>query len=154
MRWTILCVVAATTLVGCGDERAVDPDLGSTSDGITLNTSSWTGGEGEAWMEAGIAGVVRIDATGCVYLGSPTSNVVRDIAWPAGYTASRQTDESVAIRNADGVVVAATGRRVDFGGGTIPGVKLECRAQGPRARIEPGDSGVVMVTDVLPPLDD
>jgi hypothetical protein len=48
MRWTILSVVAATMLVGCGDERAVHSDLGSTSDGITLNTSSWTGGVGRS----------------------------------------------------------------------------------------------------------
>jgi len=114
---------------------------------VTLNTSSWTGGEGDYWMQMAVDGVVRVDATGCVYLGSDQSDVVRDIVWPAGYTASREPDGSVTILNADGVVVAATGNRIQFGGGGAPpGTDLKGRAK--------GSVGAIMVTDVLPPLID
>jgi hypothetical protein len=155
MRWVILGVAAAVSMAGCGDEGSADSELGAASGGITLNTTSWRPyEEGASWMEAGIGGIVRVDANGCVYLGSDRSDLVRDIAWPAGYSASRQSDGSMVIMNPDGVVVAATGHRVAFGGGAVPGIELQCRAQGPRDRSEPGDSGVIMVTDVLPPLKD
>jgi hypothetical protein len=118
---------------------------GVVSHQVTLNTSSWTGGPGEVWMLMAVAGVVRVDPTGCVYLGSDQSDVVRDIVWPAGHTASREPDGSVTIRNRDGVVVAATGHRIEFGGGGAPpGTDFNCRAQ--------GSTGAIMVTDVLPPL--
>jgi hypothetical protein len=146
MKWILGLAAATVTMAGCGED---DPASGATSDGVTLNTSSWDGSWG---MEALIVGVVRVDASGCVYLGSDRSEFVRDIAWPPGYTASRQRDGSVTISNADGVVVAATGRHIEFGGGVVPGVELLCRAKGPRDSTEPDDSGVVMVTDVLPPL--
>jgi hypothetical protein len=77
---------------------------GVVSHQVTLNTSSWTGGPGEVWMLMAVAGVVRVDPTGCVYLGSDQSDVVRDIVWPAGHTASREPDGSVTIRNRDEVV--------------------------------------------------
>jgi len=98
-------------------------------------------------MEMAVSGVVRVDATGCVYLEGNGPNVVRDIVWPAGYTASREPDGSVTIANADGVVVAAAGRRIEFGGGSAPpGTNLNCRAQ--------SSTGAIMLTDVLPPLAD
>ncbi|HYJ26023.1 MAG TPA: hypothetical protein VE027_13520 [Acidimicrobiia bacterium] len=50
---------------------------------VKLNTSSWTGGPGDYWMQMAVGGVVRVDATGCVYLGNDQSDVVRDIVWPA-----------------------------------------------------------------------
>jgi hypothetical protein len=114
---------------------------------VTLNTSSWTGGPGDFWMQMAVGGVVRVDPTGCVYLGSDQSDVVRDIVWPAGYAASREPDGSVTCRNSDGVVVAATDHRIEFGGGGAPpDTDLRCRAQ--------GSTAAIMVTDVLPPLTD
>jgi len=53
----------------------------------------------------------------------------------------------VTIRNADGVLVAATGHRIEFaGGGAPPGTDLKYRAR--------GSTGAIMLTDVLPPLTD
>ena len=121
-----------------------DSDPGFVPHPVTLNTSSWTGGEGDYWMQMAVDGLVGVDATGCVYLGSDQSDVVRDIVWPAGYAASRDPDGSVTILNADGVVVATTGNRIQFGGGGAPpGTDLRCRAK--------GSVGAIMVTDVLPP---
>jgi hypothetical protein len=142
-----LVVLVATALLARGSSDSDKP--GWSSDGITLNTSSWTPtGEGQSWMEAGVGGIVRIDADGCVYLEGKTPDVVQDVVWPAGYTAARQPDGTVNISDPNGVVVAATGHRLRAGGGEdLLDSELACQAQG-------SNYGTVMITDELPPLSD
>ena len=119
---------------------------GWSSNGITLNTSSWDPGDGYA-MEALISSVVRIDPNGCVYLRREGVDVGVDVLWPAGYTAARQPDGTVTILNPDGVVVAATGHRLRAGGGHPPDAEVECRAEGTVGT-------PFMINDELPPLND
>jgi hypothetical protein len=96
--------------------------------------------------EALIVSVVHIDANGCVYLGSAGS--VRNVVWPAGYTAFRQPNGTVSIVNPDSIVVAATGHRLRAGGGDAPlETDLACRAKG-------YDYPTLMIQDELPPLND
>lgn len=119
---------------------------GWSSDGITLNTSSWEpGDDADAAL---IASVVRLDPNGCVYLRRHGVDVGVDIIWPAGHTASRQPDGTVNIVDPGGEVVAATGQRLRAGGGSAPSdTELACRAQnttGPPFKIQ---------TD-LPPLNE
>ena len=48
MRWALGAAAVAVTMAGCdGDAGSIGSELASDSNGITLNTSSWTGGEGE-----------------------------------------------------------------------------------------------------------
>lgn len=118
----MVIVAAAIWLLADSDEA------GWSSDGITLNTSSWEPGDDA--NEAAIISVVRIDPNGCVYLGREGMGKGVDIIWPAGYTAARQPDGTVAILNPDGEVVAATGHRIRAGGGEAPpDIEFACRAQ-------------------------
>lgn len=109
-----------------------------------LNTSSSE--PTNAASGALIVSVVRIDANGCVYLGSPGS--VRNVVWPTGHTAFRQPDGTVTIANPDGVAVAATGHRLRASGIEAPSdIDLACRVQG-------SYFPALMVLDELPPLNE
>ena len=121
------------------------PYPGWSSHGITLNTSSWT--PEEPGMAALFVGVVRIDASGCVYIGRKGVPGGSDVIWPAGYTAAQQLDGTVTILNPDGVIVAATGHQLRAGGGS-PGrdTDFACRAQDGETPFE--------VQEDLPPLGD
>jgi hypothetical protein len=137
-------------MAGCGeDDASGDPSPGPASDGVTLNTSSWSADDENAyWMQASIGGTVRVDSDGCVYWGGDRPHWVQNVIWPAGYSASRQPDGTVTISDPEGVVVAATGHRLRVGGGAplrVP--RIACSAEGTT-------EGTVMITDVLPPLND
>ncbi|HYJ70145.1 MAG TPA: hypothetical protein VEX15_21040 [Nocardioidaceae bacterium] len=124
-----------------------EDEPGWSSDGITLNTSSWEPGDDAD--DAGIVGVVRIDANGCVHLRRKGRAAGVDVIWPAGYTASRQDDGTVTIMDPDDVVVAATGHRLRAGGGAAPSdTEFACRARNTRGTTP------VMIEDELPPLAD
>jgi len=152
MKW-ILGVAAASVLVtGCSDgDGSADRELGPASNGATLNNSSWpqvADGDGVLEMQMLISGTVRVDANGCVYLEGKRPDVVTNILWPAGYTASRQPDGTVTISNADGVVVAATGHRLIASGGGLPpnpdpAIEWACTAEG-------ANQAILMITDWLP----
>jgi hypothetical protein len=135
----VLAVLAAPVVL----TRLLTPgEPGWSSNGITLNTSSWE--PTDATSGALIVSFVRIDANGCVFLSSPGS--VRNVIWPTGYTASRQPDGTVTIANPDGVAVAATGHRLRASGIEAPSdIDLACRVQDLY-------SSTLMVQDELPPL--
>jgi hypothetical protein len=139
----VVAIVAATVVVTL---RVVDSDEpGWSSDGITLNTSSWAPGD-EA-NDVVISSVVRIDSNGCVHLRREGKRVGVNVIWPDGYTASRQSGRTVRILNPDDVVVAATGHRIRADGGQAPSdTELACRAR----HTWSGTS--FMVQDELPPL--
>jgi hypothetical protein len=140
-----VAMVAAVLAASAVITHLLTPDEpGWTSNGITLNTSSWE--PTDAASEALIISVVRIDPNGCVYLGRAGS--VRNVVWPAGYTAARQLDGTVTISNPDGVIVAATGHPLSAGGSEAPPdtyLYLACQAQG-------SDYPALMIQDELPPL--
>lgn len=139
----VVAIVVATVVVTL---RVLDSDEpGWSSDGITLNTSSWEPGDGA--NDAAIISIVRIDANGCVHLRREGRRVGVNVIWPDGYTASRKSGRTVNIMNPDGVVVAATGRRIRAGGGSAPSdTELTCRARHTRSATS------FMVQDELPPL--
>lgn len=137
----VAAAVVATRLIDDSDKPS------PASDGIMLNTSSWDpNAENAYWMQAEIRGVVRVDANGCVYLGTPDRpNWAQNVYWPAGYAASREADGTVTISDPDGVIVAATGQQLSVGGGhPLDYPELACSAEGSQSS--------VMITDVLPPL--
>jgi hypothetical protein len=137
----VVAAAGGTWLVLGSDEP------GWSSDGITLNTSSWEPGDDAD--EAHITSVVRIDANGCVHLRRKGRAIGVDVIWPAGYTASRQDGRRVTIMNPDGEVVAATGHRLGAGGGEAPSdTEFACRARNTRGTTP------FMIQDELPPLND
>jgi hypothetical protein len=137
----VVATVVVTRLLSDSDEP------GWSSNGITLNTSSWEPGDDE--NEARISSVVRVGEHGCVHLRRKGKDVGVNVIWPAGYTASRQSDGKVTIMNPEGVVVAATGHRIEAGGGEAPGdTEFACRAQNTRGTTS------FMIQDELPPLND
>jgi hypothetical protein len=146
----VVAAVLAIVVAGIGATRLLSDsdEPGWTSDGITLNTSSWEPGDDE--NDALGISTVSIDANGCVHLESLEgwiTDFARDVVWPAGYTASRESDGTVTISNPDGVVVAATGRRLEAGGGQAPpDTELACRAQ------DTTGTPPFMIQDELPPL--
>ena len=139
----VAAIVAATVYVTL---RVVDSDEpGWSSDGITLNTSSWEPGDDA--KDAGISSIVRIDANGCVHLRREGRRVGVNVIWPDGYTASRESGHTVRILNPDDVVVAAIGHRLMAAGGQAPSdTELACRARHTRGATS------FMVQDELPPL--
>jgi hypothetical protein len=150
MKWVLGVAAVAVMVAGCGeDDGSEGPEPTPAANGITLNTSTWSPDDENAhWMQAGIGGSVRVDANGCVYWGGDRPEWGQNVVWPAGYTASRATDGTVTIFNPDGVIVAKTGHRLRVGGGhPLHAPSLACSAEG-------ATEGTVMITDVLPPLDD
>ena len=135
----VLAVVAVPVVL----TRLLTPEEpGWSSDGITLNTSSSEPSDSAA--ESLIVSVVGLDLDGCVYLRSPGS--VRNVVWPDGYTASRQSDGTVTILNEDGVAVAAVGYRLRASGVEAPSdTDLACS-------VENSSPPTWMIQDELPPL--
>src|SRR5262245_20571148 len=138
----VAAIVAATVYVTLRVVNSDEP--GWSSDGITLNRSSWTPGDDAD--QAGISSIVRIDANGCVHLRREGRRVGVNVIWPDGYTASRQSGRT-EILNPDDVVVAAIGHRLMADGGQAPSdTELACHARHTRGATS------FMVQDELPPL--
>jgi hypothetical protein len=135
----VLAVVAVPVVI----TRLLTPEEpGWSSDGITLNTSSSE--PSDSAVESLIVSVVGLDVDGCVYLRSPGS--LRNVVWPDGYTASRQSDGRVTILNQDGVAVAAVGYRLRASGVEAPSdTDLACTVDG-------FSPPTLMIQDELPPL--
>lgn len=138
----VLGIVAATVFVTM---RVLDSDEpGWSSDGITINRSSWE--PGDDTYNALSRSVVRIDASGCVHLRRDDRRIGVNVIWPDGYTASRRSNGTVTILNADDTVVSVTRHRFEaLGRWAPPDTELACRALHTRGK-------PFMIQDDLPPL--
>ena len=99
-----LAVLAATLVVGGCSGTNVPAQAKPAA--FTIPTSARDGSPDFALME----GTLRLDDRGCLTIGKTT------LEWPKGYTA-RRTSQGVEVRDAHGVVVARTGRKLVAGGG-------------------------------------
>lgn len=94
---------------------------------IPLSTNDWH--EGDFSMAAGMDGVLSLSEDGCVFVTNE-ANVAFDVLWPAGYTAVRHEDGTVALVDDQGVEAAVIGDEVRLGGGSTAGdaKALVCQA--------------------------
>src|SRR5262245_50780973 len=112
----VVAAVVAVVVAGVVVARLLTDsgEPGWSSNGITLNTSSWEPGDDAD--DGLIVGVVRVDGNGCVYLDARWGEPVVNVVWPAGHTESREPDGTLTVSNPDGVAVAATGHPLRVGG--------------------------------------
>lgn len=139
----VVAIVAVTVFVTMRVLASDEP--GWSSDGITLNRSSWEPGDDA--NNAVSDSVVRIDASGCVHLRRNNTRIGVNVVWPDGYTASRRSNGTVSILNPDDTVVAVTRHRFQALGRWVPppDTELACRAEHTRGKS-------FMIQDDLPPL--
>ena len=113
------CVV----LAACQDETSRTDDEGVQ---LELPTSNW--GPGQDAMQAGIDGVLVVDAQDCLVVETnyeAQSARSYAVVWPADFTARRVPGEPVELLDGAGQVVASEGDHIFAGGGFLNSEDVE-----------------------------
>ena len=120
------------TAVGVGLTQGEDPGAAPAQGGdqrLDLPTSEWRPGNGGDG--AGIAGVLRVDDEGCVYLGNvePRYPLRQQVLWPADWSAAL-VHGTLVLFDENGTTVAREGDHVSTGGGYSEGSPQQPCASG------------------------
>lgn len=115
---TAAVLVGGAVATGSLDRTGRAPvQAGGREEGLTavdLPTSPWTPGDDAATAQ--ISGVLSLDPNGCVVLNGPGYGARTYVAWPAGYSAVRDRDGRVRLRDERGADLARHGDQLSTGG--------------------------------------
>jgi hypothetical protein len=131
---------------GCSGEGTKPAPAGTP---LPLTTGSWRPGDDAALV--GLRGQLAVSGSGCLYVGGIAYGEAYriNVVWPADYSADKDPNGAISLRDQDDAVVAHIGTEISTGG--YPVERPSERATFTPACTVPGGEWFV-VQDELPPL--